>query len=77
VIKFGFHGIRHLFASILAAKGVALVEIQHRLRHSSIQTTAKYIHSLQKGSQGTTDALPSMEKESEKRKSHQKAISGN
>lgn len=41
VKQFGFHGIRHLFASILASKNVPLVEIQKMLRHGSIQTTAR------------------------------------
>ena len=61
VEPFGFHGIRHLFASILASKNVPLVEIQKMLRHGSIQTTAKYIHSLQKeGSREAIEALPSL-----------------
>lgn len=61
VEPFGFHGIRHLFASILASKNVPLVEIQKMLRHGSIQTTARYIHSLQKeGSREAIEALPSL-----------------
>jgi len=62
VEPFGFHGIRHLFASILAAKNVPLVEIQKMLRHGSIQTTARYIHSLQQGeSREAMAALPRVE----------------
>ena len=79
VEKFGIHGIRHLFASILAAKNVPLVEIQGMLRHESILTTSKYIHSLDLGSRGkqeVLDALPSLENEGEKIKSRQKAVSG-
>lgn len=34
VKPFGFHGIRHLFASILASENVPLVEIQYMLRHT-------------------------------------------
>ena len=60
VKQFGFHGIRHLFASILAGKNVPLVEIQKMLRHGSIQTTARYIHSLQDGSREALDALPGL-----------------
>lgn len=61
VKEFGFHGIRHLFASILASKNVPLVEIQKMLRHGSIQTTARYIHSLQQGeSREAIEALPSL-----------------
>jgi len=58
--SFGFHGIRHLFASILASRNVPLVEIQKMLRHGSIQTTARYIHSLQEGSREAIEALPSV-----------------
>lgn len=58
VEPFGLHGIRHLFASILAGKNVPLVEIQKMLRHVSIQTTARYIHSLQQGSREAIEALP-------------------
>lgn len=47
VDRFGFHGIRHLCASILAGKGVPLVDIQHHLRHDHLSTTEKYIHKLQ------------------------------
>lgn len=37
------------------------VEIQKMLRHGSIQTTARYIHSLQKeGSREAIEALPSL-----------------
>lgn len=63
VKQFGFHGIRHLFASILASKNVPLVEIQKMLRHGSIQTTARYIHSLQDGSREALAALPGLHQE--------------
>ncbi len=46
VERFGFHGIRHLCASILAEKGVPLVDIQHHLRHDHLSTTEKYIHKI-------------------------------
>jgi len=46
VERFGFHGIRHLCASILAGKGVPLVDIQHHLRHDHLSTTERYIHKL-------------------------------
>lgn len=48
VEKFGFHRIRHLFASILAAKNIPMVEIQFMLRHSSLATTERYIHRFKK-----------------------------
>lgn len=46
VQEFGFHGIRHLSASMLDAAGVELSTIQAILRHKSATTTAKYLHSL-------------------------------
>jgi len=46
VDRFGFHGIRHLCASILAGKGVPLVDIQHHLRHDHLSTTERYIHKI-------------------------------
>ena len=42
----GLHAIRHLLASILADKGVPLVQIQYILRHKRLSTTDKYIRSL-------------------------------
>ena len=44
--EFGFHGIRHLTASILDAQGLPLSTIQAILRHCSSHTTAKYLHDL-------------------------------
>ena len=58
VKQFGFHGIRHLFASILAANNVPLVEIQFMLRHKHLSTTQRYIHQLQKGNREVLAALP-------------------
>ncbi|WP_319585436.1 site-specific integrase [uncultured Desulfobulbus sp.] len=46
VDRFGFHGIRHLCASILAGKGVPLVDIQDHLRHDHLSTTERYIHKI-------------------------------
>lgn len=47
VKPFGFHGIRHLVASLLAQRSdVSLQEIQKLLRHKKITTTAIYIHDL-------------------------------
>lgn len=55
VKAFGFHGIRHLTASILYQKGYTLSVIQTILRHASPNTTARYIHSL--GLEETRGAL--------------------
>ena len=55
VKPFGFHGIRHLTASILYQKGYSLSVIQTILRHASPNTTARYIHSL--GLEETRGAL--------------------
>jgi integrase len=55
VKPFGFHGIRHLTASILYKKGYPLAVIQAILRHANPNTTARYIHSL--GLEETRGAL--------------------
>ncbi len=55
VKPFGFHGIRHLTASILYKKGYPLAVIQAILRHANPNTTARYIHSL--GLEETREAL--------------------
>jgi integrase len=55
VKPFGYHGIRHLTASILYQKGYPLSVIQTILRHVSPNTTARYIHSL--GLEETRGAL--------------------
>lgn len=60
VPAFGLHGIRHLFASLLAEASVPLVTIQKMLRHSSIATTARYIHSLKKENREVLDSLPDL-----------------
>ena len=60
---FGFHGIRHLFASILASRNVPLVEIQHMLRHTSLATTQRYIHRLKKENREVLEALPGLPEE--------------
>jgi len=44
--KFGFHGIRHLSASMMDEAGKSLAVIQLMLRHKNAMTTAKYLHSL-------------------------------
>jgi integrase len=55
VKPFGFHGIRHLTASMLYKKGYPLAVIQAILRHTNPNTTARYIHSL--GLEETREAL--------------------
>jgi len=55
VKPFGFHGIRHLTASILYKKGYPLAIIQAILRHANPNTTARYIRSL--GLEETRGAL--------------------
>lgn len=61
VLRFGHHGIRHLCASILAARGVPLVDIQRHLRHENLTTTQRYIHQLQ-SSRAVLDALADLRK---------------
>ena len=43
---FGFHAIRHLSASIMKDEGVDINDIKNILRHKSVKTTERYIHSL-------------------------------
>ena len=42
-----FHDLRHLFATERYEAGCKLPEIQYLLRHSSIQTTARYVKLMQ------------------------------
>ncbi len=65
VKRFGFHGIRHLTASLLAERNIPLVEIQHHLRHDHLSTTERYIHQLQKN-RVAIDALPGLQDAAEK-----------
>ena len=46
VKPFGFHGIRHLTASILDDAGYPITVIQAILRHKNANTTAKYLHNM-------------------------------
>ena len=57
VKEFSFHAIRHLTASILLAAGVDLATIQLILRHRSITTTARYVHSLTDASDAVNNAF--------------------
>ncbi len=62
VKQFGFHGIRHLCASILAAENVPLVKIQNHLRHRHLTTTQRYIHNMdRKENLEVLKALPDLE----------------
>lgn len=40
------HGLRHTGASELAQEGIALIDIQQQLGHSSAATTDRYLHQL-------------------------------
>lgn len=46
VTPFGFHSIRHLFASKLWRQDVSLGHIQQLLRHKSPRVTERYLQSL-------------------------------
>jgi len=56
VPEFGFHGIRHLTASILYKKGYPVAVIQLILRHKSPTTTTRYLQSL-----GVEEVRPALE----------------
>jgi len=58
VKPFGVHGIRHLTASLLAGANLPLIAIKEMLRHKSINTTQRYIHSLSEGNREVLNALP-------------------
>jgi len=58
VKPFGFHGIRHLTASILFRLGHPVSVIQAILRHQSASTTERYLKSL--GLEETRSALESL-----------------
>ncbi|NOQ45638.1 MAG: tyrosine-type recombinase/integrase [Desulfobulbaceae bacterium] len=46
VTPFGFHGIRHLRATILFHQGKTVATIQRFLRHKNPNTTVEYLHSM-------------------------------
>lgn len=46
VAHFGYHGVRHLSASILDQANVSIKTIQLILRHKNAVTTSNYLHSL-------------------------------
>lgn len=57
VKPFGFHSVRHLSASLLDQAGVPLATIQLILRHTSVTTTARYVHSLKDASEAVESAF--------------------
>ena len=63
VTRFGFHGIRHLSASILFNAGYDLGVIQTILRHRSPTTTERYLKSI--GMERVRNALESLPTNSE------------
>jgi len=65
VPRFGFHGIRHLTASMLDAAGKPLALIQAVLRHKSATTTAKYLHSLRGARAELDDVFRGAEKKAQ------------
>lgn len=46
VTPFGFHGIRHLRATILFHQGKTVATIQRFFRHKNPNTTVEYLHSM-------------------------------
>lgn len=56
VKSFGYHGIRHLAATIAIDNGATILEVQQLLRHKSIATTQRYILKAKKR-RGAVEAL--------------------
>ncbi|MDP3429299.1 MAG: site-specific integrase, partial [Desulfomicrobium sp.] len=55
VRPFGFHGIRHLAASVAISDGsVGLLDVQQLLRHKSATTTQRYIHRVTTANRATS-----------------------
>lgn len=54
VRPFGYHGIRHLAASVAISDGsVGLLDVQQLLRHKSATTTQRYIHRVTTANRAT------------------------
>lgn len=76
VRRFGFHGIRHLSASIAVHNGANLLEVQQLLRHKSVATTQGYVHRVARTT-GAVDALDAaLSKQSGERKGNRHGLFG-
>lgn len=63
-----FHTFRHTFASLLAQSGtVTLHELQHLLRHRSIDMTLRYAHLIPSETAGKASIISTMLKEAQAR----------
>ncbi len=56
-LRFGFHGLRHTYASRLVQAGVDLYRVQKLLGHSTPSTTQRYAHLQDKDLQETAEVL--------------------
>ena len=50
--KLSAHSLRHSFATIALRAGAPLIQVKDALRHSSIETTEKYLHNIERIEKG-------------------------
>ncbi len=50
--KLSAHSLRHSFATLALRAGAPLIQVKDALRHSSIETTQKYLHNIERIEKG-------------------------
>ena len=59
-LQVNFHTLRHTFAHAMEASGATVSEIQHRLGHTSLDTTGKYLATLRSAENPHAAALSAL-----------------